>query len=249
MDFLKRYSFLILLVIFVASGFARNNYKGVTDIVPQILQAARQEKIDDPKPIVFDNHGFHYELTPLYDFELNGLVVSKQNYKLWSTDEVDKVAPYDVCMVWGGNVSSGFYKQVSFSQDSRWCYAQWSGNVSINWEEFGNNHLVINDPAFEHAAASIVVGDQLKIKGKLVNIKATPAGQNASAASTFTWNSGTSKSGQGAGACKVIFVEDLQVLKPANVAACWLFRISGWGLLALIVWIFARPFLRRDFPA
>jgi hypothetical protein len=77
-------------------------------------------------------------------------------------------------------------------------------------------------------------GDQIKIKGKLVNAIINPIGK--AGVSSITWNTSISRTDSGAGACEVIYVEDIQILREANIVSRILFRISSYGLLLLIAW-------------
>lgn len=236
---IKKYFPLILLFSLIVTFFTRNNYKSVKDIAPEVLGEPYQEHVSDSQLIKFEKNSYKYELTPLYDFEVNALIVSKMNYRAFSIQKFDKVFLYDLCLIWGSNISSNLYrnKTVKFSQDCRCCYVQWYGDVNFNWEGFSNSHLVVNNSRVEHKLKSLVVGDQVKIKGKLVNVKAYLLGKAGTYdSSEYTWNSGVGKSGLGMGACKVIYVEDIEILKKANVVSFYLFQMSLYGLLILAIW-------------
>jgi hypothetical protein len=238
-DFIKKHTLLLLFLILITTFFTRNNFKGIRSIAPEVLEQPYQHKIDNPQLIKFQNNGYAYEVTPVYSYEINALIVSKMNYKVFSIEKFAKIFPYDLCLIWGGNISSGTYKNktLQFSQDCRWCFARLYGNVKFNWDEFSNSHLLINSSALEKQARSLVVGDQVKIKGRLVNVKArligTPDSFNAL---EYQWNSGVGKIGLGAGACKVIYVEKLEVLRKANIVSDFLFHLSLYGLFILIIW-------------
>lgn len=236
---MKKYLFLSLFLIFIVTFFTRNNFKSVQEVMPEVLNDPLQYKIDNASIISFHKNNYSYELTPLYDYEVNGLIVSKINYKKFSIEKFDKTFPYDLCLIWGSNVGSGLYrnKTINFSQDCRWCFVQWHGDVYFNWDNFSNNHLLVTDSNLENKLGSLVVGDQVKIKGKLVNVKARLIGKSGSFdASEYIWNSGVDKTGLGAGACKVIYVEDIKILKKANIISYFLFPISLYGLIILIIW-------------
>ncbi len=239
MSFIKKYIFLILLSVLAVTFFTRSNFKSVEDIAPEVLGQPQQDKIDNADIVRFQNNGYAYELTPVYNYEVNALIVSKMNYRAFSIEKFDKVFPYDLCLIWGSNVASGLYKDktLKFSQDCRWCFAQWYGDVGLNWEEFSNSHLLINNSDVESKVKSLVIGDQVKIKGQLVNVKASLISNPGSFdASKYTWNSGVGKSGSGAGACKVIYVEKIEILKKANIIHNFLFHLSLYGLFLLIIW-------------
>jgi len=245
MPSVKKSIFLSLFLILVITFFTRNNFKSVEDITPEVLGQSFQDKIDNPLSIKFQKNGYAYALTPIYNYEINALLVSKLNYKVFSIEKFDRVFSYDLCLIWGSNVASGLYKNktLKFSQDCRWCFAQWYGDVRLNWEEFSNSHLLINDSDIEKTAKSLVVGDQVKIQGKLVNVKASLLSKPGSFdASEYIWNSGVGKSGLGAGACKVIYVEKLEVLKKANVLSVFLFHLSLYGLFTLLIFKLLRFF-------
>lgn len=239
MSFIKKHLSLFLLLILVITFFTRNNFRSVEDIMPEVLGQPHQYKIDNAAVVKFQKNGYAYEFTPIYDYEISALVVNKMNYKAFSIEKFDKAFPYDLCLIWGSNVASGTYrnKTLKFSQDCRWCFAQWYGDVKFNWEEFSNSHLLINNSDVEKKAKSLVIGDQVKIKGQLVNVKASLiSNPGRFDASEYTWNSGVGKTGLGAGACKVIYVEKLEILKKANVISYFLFHLSLYGLFLLIIW-------------
>ena len=240
-NILRKHIFLLLFAILVITFFTRNNFKSVENIRPEILGQPQQIKIEDESLIKFINNGYLYELTCLYDYEINALIVSKINYKLFNIEKFNKVFPYDLCLIWGSNVSSGIYKykNLRFYQDCRWCFVQWREELKFNWEEFSNSHLLINNPGLEKRVKSLVVGDQVRIKGKLVNVKAKLTGKLENYdALEYAWNTGVKKSGAGAGACKVIYVERVDILQKANVISDFLFHFSLYGLIILIIWKF-----------
>jgi hypothetical protein len=77
----------------------------------------------------------------------------------------------------------------------------------------------------------------------LVNVKAVLAdrgGRYDSAA--MTWNTSTTRTDTGAGACEVIYVEQVEMLQPANVLSRNLFRASLAGLGLVLLWEIARLF-------
>jgi hypothetical protein len=244
-EFVKRHSYLLLFLVLAITFFSRNNFKGVQNIAPEVLNPPLQRKIDFADIIRFKRNGYAYELSPLYDYEINALVVSKMNYKMFSIEKFEKVFPYDLCLIWGSNVSSGLYRNTTlkFSQDCRFCWAQWQGDVNFHWDEISNNHLLIDNSQLESKVRSLVIGDQVKIRGKLVNIKAGILGKpDAYDSSQYSWSTSVTRKDNGAGACEVIYVEDVSVLRRANVISNFLFHLSLYSLLVLAVWKLLRFF-------
>jgi hypothetical protein len=236
---------LALLVILAGSYFFRNSVRFVTDIAPEILQQPSQESVAGPGVIEFEKDSYRYTLSPVAKYTISGLVVSKKNYRLFSIYKTDSVFPYDICLIWGSNVQSGVFRDqaVRFSQDCRWCNVEWSGNIVFDLKELSNNHVLINDPDIERTVKSLVAGDQVMITGKLVNVKALLTGKGSTYdAPSVEWRTSTRRTDQGAGACEIIYVENIQVLRSANVPARVLFSVSLYGLCGIVLWKIYRFF-------
>lgn len=243
---INKYLFLTFIVVFCITFFTRNNFKNVSKILPEVLSEPIQENISDKKLIKFNKDGYAYELTPLYYYVINGLLVSKKDYRLFSIRKTDSVFPFDLCLIWGNNIKEGIYKDktIKFSQDCRFCYVEWHGNVRFNFKEISNNHLLINNNGLVRKLKVLSVGDQVRIKGQLVNARANILGKPGQLDPQWmTWNTSITRDDAGAGACEVIFVEDIEIIKKANVISFYLFRISRLGLILLIIfnviWFFA----------
>jgi hypothetical protein len=238
-------AFAIAFAVLAASFFLRNNIRYVKDIAPEVLQQPRQIVTYDPSPIQFEKDKYRYTLSPVIDYTISGLVVSKKDYRLFSIYATDSVFPYDLCLIWGGNVESGVFRNraVRFSQDCRWCTVEWSGHIAFDLNGLSNNHLLINDPAIEATVRSLVAGDQVMIKGKLVNVKAVLYGKAGQFdAPTVEWKTSTCRTDKGAGACEIIYVEDIRILRKSNVIAAYAFTLSKLVLLALVLWWAYRRF-------
>jgi len=81
------------------------------------------------------------------------------------------------------------------------------------------------------------VGDQVRIKGKLINVYAKLVGNRSEFDSEWLkWNTSITRTDTGAGACEVIYVEDVQILRKANSISYYLYNLSSWSLLLLLGW-------------
>ena len=158
------------------------------------------------------------------------------DYRLFSISKIDSAFPFDVCLVWGSNISRGLHRdrRIKFSQDCRWCWAYWTGDANFNLNELSNSHLLIDSNEGLKLLKSIGLGDQIRIRGKLVNVKAKLIGKKG--APDMTWNTSVSRTDSGAGACEIIYVEEAEILRQANVIPRILFRFSCYGLLLFVAW-------------
>jgi len=244
---IKKFLYLILFIIAIITFFTRNNYKNVEAISPDVLNNPIQEKIESYDIIQFTKDDYQYKLTPLYDYEINGLVVHKMNYTWFSIYKMDSVFPRDLCMMWGNNVGSKIYKDKSlkFSQDMRFCFARWEGALNFDNSEVSNNHLIMEDEKVEKKIKKISVGDQVKIKGQLVDVEAKNLGKPGEYdPEYFTLKSSTTREDTGAGACEIIYVKDVEILQKGNPISHNLFEISFYGLALLLVIDFSLCFIR-----
>ncbi len=213
--------------------------RAVTDIHPEVLDNPIQTKILHPHKFEFKSNDYAYQVTPLFDYTLRGLIVSKFTYDIFNMYKYGRVFPVDLCIIWGSNVRNGVHlnKAVNFSQDCRWCNVEWSGNVTFNFDEMSNNHLVVNDARIRKIINSLSAGDQVYIEGKLINVKAALLKRTGSFdPQEFEWKTSTVREDGGAGACEVIYVEDIKILKKGNLFFHYLFLLSFYGLLALILY-------------
>lgn len=244
---MNKYLFLSLVLLFGVTLFTRNNFRNVHEIMPEVLGDPIQRP-SDPAFVKLARDGYEYEITPLYDYDISGLIVGKMDYRIFSISKTDNVFPMDLALIWGSNVKNGIYqdRRVKFKEDGRWIWVQWYGNVSFNFNEISNNHLLVRDKISEKQLKAITLGDQVRITGKLVNIKGYPAVQSGEPApEPFIWKTSVTRTDSGAGACEVVYIENIKILKKANPVSCFLFRFSFYALIILLLWNIVRPILKK----
>lgn len=190
-------------------------------------------------------HGVTYTVQPLYAYDLVGLVVSKHNADSWwdhlHRDWNDSLNIVDLCVVWGNNVRSGAYTDIDFSSGQFTCnFSTRSSQAYAAFDQtaISNNHLLTDDPARAKALRDVRIGDQIHVRGRL---------SEYSHQQGFAFKRGTSitRTDTGNGACETIFVDDFEVLRPADKKWRTLARIAGLMLMLGVVAWFARP-LRFD---
>ena len=239
---INSYLFIILLLVLIITFFTRNNIRNVDKITDEATNQPVQKEILNMEEIEFKKDGYLWQLTPLYDYEISGLVVGRMNYQIFSINRYSNLLPIDLGLIWGSNVANKVYqdKRIKFKQDSRWCWVRWDGDAVFNLNEFSNNHLLTKEKDLSNEAKKVNRGDQIRIKGKLVNIIATPLEDNEiSGQNNIMWKSSTTREDSGAGACEIIYVEDIEILRKGNLLSRFLFWFSFYGLIILIFWSIA----------
>lgn len=237
---IERIFFWSLVFFVIFSFFARNNFKSVKESDPELFNKPVKSKLVDDSLIEFSQNGFDYKVKPLYEYEMSALVVNRMNYTILSLSRTSSVFPVDLCVTWGKNVESGAYKHpsVRFRQDIRFCFGNWSNDSGFKWQEVSNNHLVIRDEKLRKKALSINEGDQIRVKGKLVNVRVQSSDGSLQKyeRESSSWNSSVNLGDSGAGACEVIFVEELEIIKKSNSVFHYGFKVGIALLLSFVLW-------------
>jgi hypothetical protein len=194
-------------------------------------------------------NGIVYTIDPLYDYELNGVVVS--HYVSGSLGDIyhhdkwkDFINIKDICVIWGHNTMSGVYRDMEFDNSPWICWAYWPNREVGNrfaGHQLSNNHLLANDPYVNQAIMEAEPGDQVSFKGVLASYSHSN--------NQFQRGSSTSRTDTGNGACETVFVTDFQIHKKANTGWRALFGWSKIGiavsLIAFAVVFFVSPVRRR----
>ncbi|MCK4267988.1 MAG: zinc ribbon domain-containing protein [Actinomycetia bacterium] len=136
-------------------------------------------------------------------------------------------------------------KALSFAQDRCQSSWRWSKDLDFNNSEVANVHLVVENDALQNQLDMLQVGDQIKLKGQLVNVKAKAIGETGShEPGDVQLNSSTTREDSGPGACEIISVKSVEVLKKSNFMANSLFSFSYLSLALLTISNIAIFFVR-----
>lgn len=200
---------LVFLLLFLVSSFLGEGLPAASDIDPRIFAPPVQERVQ-MAPFTVRSEDVDYTITPLYSYDLHGLVVSCHDsdglfdyyHKLWG----DTLNVKDLCVLWGSNVQTDIYTKLNYSSGSYTCYV--STPDSDIWRRFdtselSNNHLLTDDPAIAAALRDTAVGDQVRIRGYLSQYS---HGQG------FERGTSISRTDTGNGACETIFITGYDVL-------------------------------------
>jgi hypothetical protein len=101
-------------------------------------------------------------------------------------------------------------------------------------EQVSNNHIVTDDPALAKALRNIHVGDQIRLRGYLVDYVTFKDGRRMG-----NRVSSETRTDSGAGACEVLYIDGFEQVGSPNRG--W--RITQWAglaalLLGIVLWLF-----------
>lgn len=169
---------------------------------PGILAAAepRQESLQEPAP-VFSKAG--YKLTSLVRFDAQARVILTEHYRF---DRGADLVPVDLALGWGPMSDTAVLQGLSFSQNSRFYFYSWSGAPPIPSREIAvhsaNMHLIPANDRVAKRLQQVRAGNIVHFSGYLVK---------AEGADGWKWISSMTRTDVGAGACELVWVEELEV--------------------------------------
>ena len=222
----------------VVSFFLRNRLPDKSLVLEALLQDPVQTDDGVPGPFEVTRKNVTYTVTPLFGYELWGMIVSYHHsasfvdisHKQWN----DFLNTKDVCVIWGRNAASGVYSRMTFRNRDFTCFYRYPDRETgelFTENCLSNNHLLPADPLVADAILKARKGDQVRLKGWLVSygIKGAP----------YSRRSSTVRNDRGNGACEVVYVTEFEVLREANAAWRALHKLSlALAALSLVALIF-----------
>jgi len=185
------------------------------------------------------NVGEHeYEITPLYDYEITGLVVSYRlhngNYGVHRLTQ-DHLNVADLCIIWGANATDLPLTRFKFWNREFTCYVQSSRDHwdSFNTDELSNNHLITDDPDIRDAIRDVGIGDQITIKGRLAEYRNVQTGGKR--------GTSTVRTDTGNGACETILVDEMTIVSSFTSPWRSAMYLSLLLLLISLTWYLVKP--------
>jgi hypothetical protein len=240
-----------IVFVFCALWALYLSFRGVALPDPSLIDAAitASEPVQEPTdrgPFTTGIDGYTYRLVPRAAYDISGLVVSRHrgDALLNLYHKADPGNIEDVCVVWGEPITNGSYRAVTYSSGEFTCSYEWSGSVAppFNPAKLANNHLVAADGAVARRIRALRVGDQVRLRGLLVDYTVTRDGSEL-----FSRRTSLTRTDTGNGACEILYATDVSVIRPANRLRAEAARYAWWAslgaLVALaVVWLARPPF-------
>ena len=215
---------LISFVLLIVSFWNRNNLSSEMPLLAELGREPVQTEIKKA-PFSVTVGGSDYQITPLYDYDLAGMVVSYQhhngNYGLhrrWG----DHLNVADFCVVWQDNAFTAQLDKLNFWNGEFTCNVQTSDSeawASFHMDQLSNNHLLTVDDRIRDQLGAIKIGDQIRIRGWLSDYSHGQGGGRKTS---------TIRQDTGNGACETIFVQQVDILNAYS---------NGWRKLMNVMLI------------
>ncbi len=173
-------------------------------------------------------------------YEQVGMVVSSNNKTVLSAlfpwlRFRDTLNVNDLCLIWGHNVSTGIYQDMTFNQGAYTCFAKAKNNevaprvhANFRTDHIGHNHILTNDRALKQKLRDIRAGDLIRLSGFLSSYYYK--GQLIRRSSFARTDDD----------CETIFLTDLKVLKTHRPVMRTLTKTAGIILplsMALLIYL------------
>jgi hypothetical protein len=210
-----RLAFLFSLLLWLLSLLFINRLPGPKDIYEQLYRDPLQTQENIPPPFKVIKNKLTYTVTPLFHYELYGLVVSQHrsdslldlSHRRWQ----DYLNIKDLCVVWGKNISSGVYRKMKFWNRDFTCLCSFPDQETaslFSGSHLSNNHILCADQKISRRILAARPGDQIYFKGYLVSY--------SQSVNQFSRGTSTVRDDTGNGACETVFVTDFSILQSAN---------------------------------
>ncbi|MDP3846811.1 MAG: hypothetical protein Q8R10_10375 [Pseudomonas sp.] len=144
-----------------------------------------------------------YRITPLEAFSLEARVLGREDYHF---DRGAAISPTDLALGWGPMAEPQVLDKIRISQSNRW-YRWQVDEFPIPRREIethsANMHMIPANSLVADTLARVTSGQRIQLSGQLVRVDGKDG---------YSWSSSLSRDDTGAGACELIWVEQLRLL-------------------------------------
>lgn len=193
---------ILIIVLIVSIIWGIRNCSGKVTLGPGVMvnDVPVQEEIKSP--ISFNHLGF--TITKVANFKIKAKVLAREDYYF---DRGADLAPVDLALGWGRMSDESILEQINITQSGR--FYRWRvESFPIPRREIethsANMHLIPADKYVQYLIDDIREGEIIELNGSLVNVQSNEG---------WYWNSSLTRNDTGNGACELIWVESLSVLK------------------------------------
>jgi len=196
---------LLIMLLFI-SGCDRPELTGVEFEKIDTSSDPVQTPFGSEGPMIREIKDGLFTMTPLAEYKLSGVVVSKKSY---SDDWNSKISPTDLAIVWGKLAEPEHSRYIAYRQRNRWYFYEYKAgspfDASYVITHSANNHVIPANENVRRAIKTIKKKDRVVLKGFLVNINGTYKGR------TVIWNTSLSRTDTGNGSCELFYVSKVRI--------------------------------------
>ncbi|WP_286239452.1 hypothetical protein [Neptuniibacter halophilus] len=193
---------IILLLILIAVW--KFSQPGEVSTGPGVMAEDIPLQVDLPPGVIAEVDD--YQINQLAEFRIKAKVLGREDYTL---DREADLSPTDLALGWGRMSDETVLAEVDISQSGRFYFWRVE-SFPIPRQEIvsssANMHLIPASGTVKSEIDSVRRGDIVEIKGYLVEARSQADG--------WRWRSSLTRNDSGAGACELIWVEQLNIVTP-----------------------------------
>jgi hypothetical protein len=204
----RLFSWFILIIFFLCflSGCDRPKMTGLDTDEIDTSRDPIQTSYKSDEPIIREIKNGHFTITPVAEYKISGVVVSKETY---SSEWEGKISPVDLAVVWGKLAEPEYDRYITYSQSNRWYFYKYKQESPFDnsyiISHSANNHIIPANENIHEAVKTIGRKDKVVLEGFLVDIKGNYKGQ------TVIWNTSLSRTDTGNGSCELFYVSKVRI--------------------------------------
>ena len=207
------------------------NYKYSDITVKEVFDFPKQTPLGENDKIQDCCKGKRcWDFEPVARYEITAFVFGHSNRTLADFSEIIT----DLGLLWGENASKKYYKDVDLKVLLSAYYVRWGEGENFNLYHAANNHMITCDNKAYKKLRTIKTGDQVRLKGYLVDAKISDKPYEKDPLKIMEWKTSRTREDTGGNSCELFYVnsaDDIEIL--AKGPRHWLY-LKYFGLCSLI---------------
>ncbi len=193
---MRRAATILGLLVAVAVTGCRSGVRFAPGVVA--AEAPRQTALQS-KPVFLRDD---YLVKAVARFEIDARVLGRERYRL---SRGSGLSPVDLALGWGPMSDQSVIDQIKITQSRRfywWRVKNYPIPRRAIIENSANMHMIPADDTVRDELLAVRKGELISISGYLVNVSNEDG---------FTWRTSTTRTDAGAGACEIVYVQEIRV--------------------------------------
>ena len=210
------FGLIIGIIFYIVIPHFRQKLPNDEQILGIIRDSSPVQQSTQLKPFNITSGNYKYSITPLYTYDIYGVVVSTYDasgiFSILRQGNPSGIK--DICIVWGKNIVHNIFAKLTYSNSGTSCFISnnkaWNDNSLIfDMNALSDNHLLPMNNQISSAIRDIKVGDQVHFQGYLSDFVASDTDDQL----VDSRNTSVSRNDTGNGAQEIIFVTAIENLK------------------------------------
>jgi len=203
----KKFFFILAAIALIFLYKLATNPSGVK--VSESFRSSQdpvQEEVSSAQDSAFqiEASSYRWTVTPKAQYRIAARVLSAERYH---TGWQSTLSPVDLALGWGDLNSQKVDQWISWRQDERWYFYNWTGGSPYQEEYIvshsANTHIIPATKNVEEAALRVDRNDQILLEGLLVDVDGGKTNE------TYWWHSSLSRDDTGDGSCELLYLKRL----------------------------------------